>query len=743
MKKFFLMAAIFALLFGFASCGGNGTQTSPTLTLDPASVTINNGNLSRTVEVGGTATGEVHLSKPSALPAAINAVFDPETGLITVTGTRPTTAYAEPIQGTFIIGVTRQNLTEELQVNVNLTTTWEAPPEINTFTIAEDQIVDLNTGFSSAALTYSLVWVDPPGAPAGAKVNFRAVTGEDAGTLTAGFSVNAATGVVTVDDEFVEGTVVVEGFITPAAGITGSTVSSNRVTITFVNKSEAMFAEAERVIYDITFVRRFRNDTGGIEIIGRSDAANYITFYAAGGVFMWLVGHNLPGNAATGWLPAQASFRVTVWRTEELAKEFEQVAADRTWSTWRYPATIGWLQGTHNFPSGHVLTLAQDDAVVRVGNVTVQGCHWTSWTIPLIVELGAPLIFGYNPISQPSVITNQVINDQIQAIADEFARHGFGSFLSMNQATPPGQPAVPMYFSSRRVLGGVDGEHNWNGNDFSIRVYGSNEWAQAALTAPPHTNPIQRSSLMDFTQVASSYAFGNFAFGGHQRMIDIAVEALRYHKTGVDNRVAPRVMLPALRRAEGFSIATNIHVNASLPNVTAAMMHDGPGFVRFSSQAVPAQANAAFNPAISYVIFSCDTVAAMFYNGLQLSAGHIKSRNGDIVIWGTSENVTAVQGLFQQPILTSLTVEFTGPGTAGIADINTLLGESFPLPLAVDMAGLNPGYNFAGWRFVGADGNPIMTGNPMNFATLAWPYSNQFPLGGSTLRLVAMWTSVP
>ena len=87
---------------------------TPTVILTPASVTINDGNLTETVNVTGTATGEVTLDT-AALPTGVTATVYETT--ITVTGVRQSTA----VSGTFTVGVTRQGVTQSLSVTVNLT----------------------------------------------------------------------------------------------------------------------------------------------------------------------------------------------------------------------------------------------------------------------------------------------------------------------------------------------------------------------------------------------------------------------------------------------------------------------------------------------------------------------------------------------------------------------------------------------------------------------------------------------
>ena len=89
----------------------------PTLTLEPATVAINNENLTATSVVSGTATGDIELNI-SDLPSGVSAVE--ENGVITVTGIRPN-ARTTSIEGTFIVPVMRGDITESLLVDVHLT----------------------------------------------------------------------------------------------------------------------------------------------------------------------------------------------------------------------------------------------------------------------------------------------------------------------------------------------------------------------------------------------------------------------------------------------------------------------------------------------------------------------------------------------------------------------------------------------------------------------------------------------
>ena len=88
-----------------------------TLTLTPPAVTINDENLMAEAIVGGTASGIIGLDT-SGLPDGVTATV--ANGVIGITGRRPE-AGQQAIEGVFTVVVQRQQLTEVLIVNVNLT----------------------------------------------------------------------------------------------------------------------------------------------------------------------------------------------------------------------------------------------------------------------------------------------------------------------------------------------------------------------------------------------------------------------------------------------------------------------------------------------------------------------------------------------------------------------------------------------------------------------------------------------
>jgi hypothetical protein len=101
--------------------------TATTVTFNPTSTTINDGNLSQSVTVQGTATGNIAVSYivPTALQPYVNVTWTAAAPSVTITGTRPTTDVT-PRTGNFNIYVTRGGVTEYFSVDVNLTTTWGA-----------------------------------------------------------------------------------------------------------------------------------------------------------------------------------------------------------------------------------------------------------------------------------------------------------------------------------------------------------------------------------------------------------------------------------------------------------------------------------------------------------------------------------------------------------------------------------------------------------------------------------------
>jgi len=97
----------------------------PPISFSPPVVTIDNGNLTQTVTVGGTATGVLILRDLSNLPDGVTAEVSGDE--IIVRGVRPTTN-VPAIYGSFYITVGRiaggGSHSSPLTINVNLTTTW-------------------------------------------------------------------------------------------------------------------------------------------------------------------------------------------------------------------------------------------------------------------------------------------------------------------------------------------------------------------------------------------------------------------------------------------------------------------------------------------------------------------------------------------------------------------------------------------------------------------------------------------
>ena len=101
-----------------------------TMNLNPSTVIINDNNNSSTSSVIGTAINLISLDT-SNLPIGINVAINQTTGIITITGARPI-AGQPVINDTFIVPVTRQGITQNLTVNVNLT---PLPPGYNNVSV--------------------------------------------------------------------------------------------------------------------------------------------------------------------------------------------------------------------------------------------------------------------------------------------------------------------------------------------------------------------------------------------------------------------------------------------------------------------------------------------------------------------------------------------------------------------------------------------------------------------------------
>ena len=101
-------------------------ETARTLTVSPNAVSIADANLSDTVTVGGTQTGNITLDY-SALPNGVVATLvGTDANIISIIGTRPT-AQGATITGTHNLIVRRGDLYRIVAVTVNLTTTYGEP----------------------------------------------------------------------------------------------------------------------------------------------------------------------------------------------------------------------------------------------------------------------------------------------------------------------------------------------------------------------------------------------------------------------------------------------------------------------------------------------------------------------------------------------------------------------------------------------------------------------------------------
>jgi len=116
----------------------NLTKYAPTFTLDPTTITINNANLTRTITLTyNTAEGEIEVI---GLPTGV-AVHSIVGNVITLRGT-PSNEPGVNITFNGPITVRQQGVVQTFTLNVNLTSTWDAPTV--TFDPVSVSITDLN-----------------------------------------------------------------------------------------------------------------------------------------------------------------------------------------------------------------------------------------------------------------------------------------------------------------------------------------------------------------------------------------------------------------------------------------------------------------------------------------------------------------------------------------------------------------------------------------------------------------------
>ena len=101
----------------------------PTISFSPENIFIDDENLSQTVNVIGTASGEIIVNyDPDEVPDGVTVLFDATNATVTIIGVRPATNVFAAA-GEFDVCVTREGVTETFAVSVNLSTTWTPPKE--------------------------------------------------------------------------------------------------------------------------------------------------------------------------------------------------------------------------------------------------------------------------------------------------------------------------------------------------------------------------------------------------------------------------------------------------------------------------------------------------------------------------------------------------------------------------------------------------------------------------------------
>jgi ribosomal protein L6P/L9E len=191
-----LMFTAFAVLsMLFVGC----KKDNPTLTLTPSAVTISDSNLSATVAVSGTAQGAITLSTTPPLPVGVTAAVNGST--ITITGVRQTT---NAITGTYTVAVTREGITQNITVNVNLTTDTIVPLTLSpsTVNINDSNLTAIVEVGGAATGNVTLITIElPEGVTAAVSGTTITVTGvrptTDVPAITGTFNVGVTRGGVT------------------------------------------------------------------------------------------------------------------------------------------------------------------------------------------------------------------------------------------------------------------------------------------------------------------------------------------------------------------------------------------------------------------------------------------------------------------------------------------------------------------------------------------------------------------
>ena len=249
-KALFVIGACMVLLFGFIACQNSNTTTD--FEVNTFTITGTQG-----VYLGNalsSAALSYNLTWQGQAPAGRTVNFRPVIGegtltinvdytLNTLTGVL--TATGEKVSGTVVLegfimpadNIKGSNVSTN-KVTITFIPAGQTPYyKVDVFTITANQTIGVAaTGIrSSQPLSNTLTWQDP-GAPIFYAVNYRVSTAETGGgtlNIDKDFTLNAATGVVTAIDYFINGTIILEGFIAwTDVNIIGG-VSTNTVTITF------------------------------------------------------------------------------------------------------------------------------------------------------------------------------------------------------------------------------------------------------------------------------------------------------------------------------------------------------------------------------------------------------------------------------------------------------------------------------------------------------------------------------
>jgi len=462
---------------------------APTVTFNPTGVTINDTNLSQAVTVEGTATGNISISYVNAdVPAGVTVAHDAVAGTVTVTGVRPTTD-VPPVTGSFVISVTRQNVTEAFTVAVNLTTTYTPapvdaqPPAIDPTTPADwtgdvGETVTLTVAATgTGAITYQ--WQSYEN---GAWVNIDGATSASFSPDTTIEGTNYYRVIVTNTDNTVSGNPIAT--TTSREAIVTVSTTPLPPTVTFNPPSTTINDGNLSQVVGVTGTA-----TGSISVSHTIPAAlqNYITVtYNAGAGTITVTGV----RPSTEVPPLNGHFNVYVTR-EGTTESFRVNVEDLT-TTWTAPppppppppptiTVINLANWTGNIGGNVTLEIS---ATAEIGQISFQWQHLVNgvW-VDLLGATGASFVPDTSVAGENSyrVVVTNTVGDQ------QYSVESSAAVVTVTAVSQPPPPPPQHEYRTIRIYYYVEGEglvDNNATNDAPGREYSQRVGTRFSLTTP-------------------------------------------------------------------------------------------------------------------------------------------------------------------------------------------------------------------------------------------------------------------